>query len=207
VFLQHSTGPHTMMIGTYGLLAKVTPFYTSGAGTDSYAEYNVDANYSYMLDDDNMFMAMAKYTRDDMTMHASHALGNAGNTNNHLNSIMLMGMWTYRQTYNLTIGWNKMSGSRDAILYNGAGEYDPASPVNPITGSANGSPNTNSFLFEADYVPFGKGTVKTDPYLNMRFSLQYWAYTQFNGATSNYDGAGRSPEANNTLYFVGNLMF
>jgi hypothetical protein len=62
-------------------------------------------------------------------------------------------------------------------------------------------------LFETDYVPFGKGVAGSDPYLNLRLSMQYWAYTQFNGAYKNYDGYGRSPEANNTLYFVGNLMF
>jgi hypothetical protein len=98
-----------------------------------------------------------------------------------------------------------MSGSADMALYNGAVEYDGT--IDPIFGSANGSPNTNAFLFEADYVPFGKGTSGTDPYLNLRLSLQYWAYTQFNGSRTDYSGVGRSPEANNTLYFVGNLMF
>ena len=116
-----------------------------------------------------------------------------------------MGMWTYKQTYNLAIGWNYMQGSTDLALYNGAAGYDGS--ISNITGSANGSPNTNSLMFQADYIPFGKGTATTDPYINLRLSLQYTAYTQFNGAYTNYDGAGRSPEANNTLYFVGNLMF
>jgi hypothetical protein len=207
MYLQHSTGKHWMMIGTYGLAAKVVPFYQSGSGRDSYTEYNVDSNYSYMMDDDNMFMAMFKYTRDDMKMDASNSMGFADNTRNHLNSVMLMGMWSYQQTYNLTVGWNKMSGTTDTILYNGAGGFDPTNGVNPITGSANGSPNTNSFLFEADYVPFGKGTSRVDPYLNLRFSVQYWVYTQFNGATTNYDGSGRNASDNNTLYFSGNMMF
>jgi hypothetical protein len=210
MFLQHTTGPHWMMLGTYGLAAKVIPYYQSGNGTNSYQEYNVDANYSYMMNDDNMLMAMAKYTRDNMTMNASYAQGFASNSKNHLDSVMMMGMWTYKQTYNLSVGWNYMSGSADMVLYNGAGGFDATSGnngVNPITGSANGSPNTNSFLFEADYIPFGKGTSMTDPYLNLRFSLQYWAYTQFNGSSTNYDGAGRNAAGNNTLYLVGNIMF
>jgi hypothetical protein len=209
MFLQHNIGPHTMMIGTYGLAAKVIPYYQNGNGTNSFVEYNVDTNYSYMLNDDNMLMAMAKYTHDTMSLNASHALGYASNSSNHLDSLMMMGMWTYKQTYNLSVGWNYMSGTADMALYNGAGDCDPevGCEVNPITGSANGSPNTNSFLFEADYVPFGKGTSKVDPYLNLRFSLQYWAYTQFNGASTNYDGAGRNAAGNNTLYFVGNIMF
>jgi len=207
VFLQHNTGPHNMMIGTYGLLAKVTPFYTSGFGTDTYEEYNFDANYSYMLDSDNMLMAMAKYTYDSMQMSASNGMGYANNTSNYLNSVMVMGMWTYKQTYNLAVGWNNISGSSDLALYNGASAYAGGGAINPITGSNNGSPNTNSFLFELDYVPFGKASYKTDPYINLRLSMQYWVYTQFNGSTYNYDGAGRNADANNTLYFVGNLMF
>ena len=197
VFLQHTVGQHNMMVGAYGLVANVVPQYVGGFGTDHYVEYNADANYSYMMDDDNMFMAMFRYSRDDYTMNASQAMGISQNGKNHLNTYMLMGMWTYKQTYNLSIGWNKTSGSSDSYLYGS----------DPIVGSANGSPNTNAMLFEVDYVPFGKGTSVSDPYMNLRLSAQYWAYTQFNGGYSNYDGAGRNPEANNTLYFVGNLMF
>jgi hypothetical protein len=204
MYYQNIAGPHTMMLGTFGLMANVIPYYQRGFGTDSYQEYNIDANYSYMLDDDNMYMAMARYTRDQMTMRASNQIYGS-NTSNYLNSFMVMGMWTYKKTYNFTMGWTYMQGSADMALYNGAAGFNGS--VSSITGSANGSPNTNSLMFQADYIPFGKGTAGADPYINLRFSLQYTAYTQFNGAYSNYDGAGRSPEANNTLYFVGNLMF
>ena len=208
-YLQHSIGSHTMMIGTFGLAANVTPYYTSGFGTDNYTEFNADSNYSYMMNDDNMFMAMFRYTRDNMKMGASSAMGASSNIYNNLDSSMLMGMWTYRQTYNLAVGWNRMSGSADATLYNGAGDNIGLGYQGPtaLTGSASGSPNSNSFLFQADYVPFGKGTSKVDPYLNVRFSAQYWVYTQFNGATMNYDGLGRNASANNTLYLVTNIMF
>ena len=208
-YLQHSIGSHTMMIGTFGLAANVTPYYTSGFGTDNYTEFNADSNYSYMMNDDNMFMAMFRYTRDNMKMGASSAMGASSNIYNNLDSSMLMGMWTYRQTYNLAVGWNRMSGSADATLYNGAGNNIGIGYQGPtaLTGSASGSPNSNSFLFQADYVPFGKGTSKVDPYLNVRFSAQYWVYTQFNGATMNYDGLGRNASANNTLYLVTNIMF
>lgn len=205
MFLQHSVGAHTMMIGTYGMAANVIPYYNMGMGANYYVEYNADANYSYMMDDSNMLMAMVKYTHDSMNMGASQVQEFSSNNSNYLDSVMMMGMWTYKQTYNLTVGWNYMKGSSDIHLYNGAG--DGFNGVQAISGSANGSPNTNSFLFEADYVPFGKGSFAADPYLNVRLSLQYWAYTEFNGAAKNYDGAGRNATGNNTLYFVGNMMF
>ncbi len=204
MFLQHNTGKHWMMVGAYGLQANVYPYYQQSSGTDSYVEYNADANYTYMMDKDNMFMGMLRYTHDNMKMNASQALGYASNSSNYLDSVMMMGMWTFRQTYNLAFGWNFMKGSADTIMYNGGPNF---SGVNPITGSVNGSPNTNSFMVQLDYIPFGKGSIVTDPYVNLRLSLQYTAYTQFNGSTNNYDGNGRNPEANNTLYFVGNFMF
>ncbi len=40
------------------------------------------------------------------------------------------------------------------------------------------------------------------PWLNTKFSVQYTAYTRFNGGNSNYDGAGRTASANDTLYLL-----
>ena len=208
MFYQTIEGPHTFMIGTYGLSGNVSPSYDAGGPLNSYTEYNVDSNYWYMLDDDNMLMAMFRYTRDAMEMGAGKQGGYSSNSGNNLNATMLMGMWTYKQTYNLTFGWNDQWGSSDLCLYNGGGCSGGAAPtIDPINGSANGSPNSNSFMVEADYIPFGKGHSELDPYLNVRLSLQYWAYTTFNGASSNYSGSGRSAEDNNTMYFVTNVAF
>jgi hypothetical protein len=44
------------------------------------------------------------------------------------------------------------------------------------------------------------------PRRDVRLTLQYTAYTTFNGAGSNYDGFGRNAKDNNTLYFVLWLM-
>jgi len=204
-FVQHITGPHTMMVGSFGMAGNVTPSYVAGAGSNAFQEFNFDTNYSYMMDNNNMFMGMARYTRDNMTLNASQSMGLSTNNQNNLNSMMMMGMWTYKQTYNLSAMWNYMKGTTDMGLYNGGATN--VADINPISGSANGSPNSNYFMLGADYVPFGKGTVKTDPYTNLRFSLNYYAYTQFNGASNNYDGQGRSATQNNTLYLVGNWMF
>jgi hypothetical protein len=49
-------------------------------------------------------------------------------------------------------------------------------------------------------VPFGKFDSFAKPFLNMRFGLQYTAYTRFNGGSTNYDGFGHSAHDNNTLF-------
>ncbi|MEY2680335.1 MAG: hypothetical protein RL661_566, partial [Pseudomonadota bacterium] len=76
-----------------------------------------------------------------------------------------------------------------------------------VSGSRTGSPDSQFFQLQFDYVPFGKGTAVTDPYMNLRFSLQYTAYETFNGASQNYDGKGRNAADNNTLYLATYLMW
>jgi hypothetical protein len=195
-----------LMVGTFGLAGNVAPSYNSSGPTNYITEFNFDSNYMYMLDKENMFMVMTRYTRDGMTMSGSKQLGYAANASNNLNQIMAMAMYTYQQTYTLSFMWQDTWGSKDLCLYNGGcAAYQQG--VGAVTGSANGSPNSNAFLTEIDYVPFGKGNFVTDPYMNLRFSLQYWAYTTFNGGGNNYDGNGRSAAANNTTYFVTNINF
>jgi hypothetical protein len=71
--------------------------------------------------------------------------------------------------------------------------YSPDS----VGGSRTGSPNSNGFILEADYLPWEK----------TKISLQYTIYNKFNGAHSNYDGFGRNASDNNTLYALVWLMF
>ena len=211
LYWEQHFGPHRLMVGTFGLTANTAPslqgsvpgqnYSVATTGTNSIQEYNFDANYHYHVDDENMFMVMWRFTRDNYNNSASYNMGYTANTTNSLNYDMLMLMWTYKQTYTVTFGWNDMWGSSDQYLYNSGGEGCQ------FTCSANGSPNTNSFMAQFDYVPFGKGTFTTDPYFNLRFSLQYTAYTEFNGAAQNYDGYGRSAGQNNTTYFVTNVAF
>jgi hypothetical protein len=58
--------------------------------------------------------------------------------------------------------------------------------------SANGSPDTRGWVAELNYLPW----------LNVKLTAQYTAYSKFNGAGTNYDGVGRNASDNNTLYLV-----
>ena len=81
--------------------------------------------------------------------------------------------------------------------------YAPA----PVSGSANGKPNSNAFILEADWVPFGKADSWGAPFANLKVGLQYTIYTRFNGGTTNYDGFGRNASGNNTLFLYAWLEF
>jgi hypothetical protein len=64
--------------------------------------------------------------------------------------------------------------------------YAPAA----LTGSNNGSPDTNGYIFQFAYWPWQ----------NVNLDLNYAGYAKFNGASSNYDGADRNASDNNTIY-------
>jgi hypothetical protein len=60
-----------------------------------------------------------------------------------------------------------------------------------------GAPNSNGILAEVQFMPW----------LNTRFAAQYILYSKFDGAKTNYDGAGRNAADNNTLYLMTWLVF
>ncbi|MDR3535418.1 MAG: hypothetical protein P4L71_02850, partial [Acetobacteraceae bacterium] len=114
-----------------------------------------------------------------------------------LNQIRANVAYWYQNTYGVTLGWQKTWGPANPLSY-GPGE---------LTGSANSKPNSNAFIVEADWVPFGKADSWGAPWANVKLGAQYIAYTQFNGSSSNYDGSGRNAGANNTFLLFGWLAF
>lgn len=196
LWLEHTTGPHVFMLGSYGLQANIFPQYQTSAGTDGWVDWNLDTNYMWMMGDHSV-MLMGRYTQDQMTLNASKALGYSSTVNNSQSNLMLMAMYTLQQTYNFAFSFNNIGGTSNPAM------FAPA----PVSGSLTGSPTSQYFQLQFDYIPFGKGMVQTDPFLNLRFSLQYTAYETFNGASRNYDGYGRSAADNNTLYIATYLMW
>ena len=67
---------------------------------------------------------------------------------------------------------------------NRPGLYAPA----PVSGSLSGSPDSNGVILELDYFAPWKYAIIPN------VSLQYIIYNQFNGAGTNYDGFGQTPQ-------------
>src|SRR5450830_1265122 len=83
--------------------------------------------------------------------------------------------------------------SSDATLY--AGLQDDGTGTgnmipNPGSGSMNNNPDTRIVIPELFWMPMQYA----------RVGLQYYKYNRFNGASSNFDGAGRNAKDNNTLF-------
>ena len=186
IFLHSNINPATSAFASTGAL-----------GHDSYTDYAMDGGYQYTGDGTHIVSLLGIFDHEHQNLTGTFNAESASQASNDLNQIRLTATYYYQQTYGVTASWQKTWGTPDPGL------YAPA----PLTGSANGKPNSNAFIFEADYVPFGKADSWAGPWVNLKLGVQYTLYTQFNGGTSNYDGSGRNAGDNNALYVFAWMIF
>ncbi|MDE2609394.1 MAG: cytochrome C, partial [Burkholderiales bacterium] len=186
-------GPNSLMVGTYGMIADRYPDNTiPGTPTDRFSDYALDAQYQFITLS-NAFSVQATWIHEKQNWSASYASGGIGagptpsNPNDNLNTLKVKASYYYLRKYGATLAYFSTTGTADPGL------YAPA----PVTGSANGLPDTRGLIFEVDYLPVPQA----------KLSLQYTWYLAFNGAKSNYDGNGRNASDNNFLYMSGWFVF
>jgi hypothetical protein len=195
-------------VGGLFMHAEVNPpsgqtFQTDGSmGRDFYTDFAVDASYQYLGDGPHIFVLQGIFTHEIQNLKGTTGMFNAENgtafsAHSHLDQIRVNASYWYENTYGFTAGWQKTWGPANPVL------YQPAE----LTGSNNSKPNSNAFIFEADWVPFGKVDSPLAPHLNLKLGVQYIVYTQFNGGTRNYDGFSHNSSGNNTLFLFAWLTF
>jgi hypothetical protein len=193
----HAWGAHTLMIGTSGMNAKVfdDPLDTSDASTvHHFRDVGVDAQYQYLLDP-HAVTVQAAYMHDNHRYPAflagqpvTDADGNAlpdTNLRDHANVFRAKASYVYAARYGASLAFFNQTGSTNSALYDSTRVY----------GNISGNPAVRGFTSEVFWTPV--------QYL--RIGLQFTAYDKYNGATHNYDGAGRNASDNNSLflYFWG----
>ncbi|MBI1179567.1 MAG: cytochrome C [Alphaproteobacteria bacterium] len=195
--LTHDWSQQSASIGTFGMIADVYPDDLHLSGTDKYTDIGFDASYQWLGDRKDIISANLSYVHEKQDRTGSYALGLAANPRDTLNELKANLSWYHDNAYGLTAGFFRTSGSADPLLY----------PVEDITGSRLGLPDTTGYVLQADWTPFGKADSWGGSWANLRLGLQYTGYTKFNGAGSNYDGAGRKASDNNTLFLFSWLAF
>jgi hypothetical protein len=188
--LQHEwdSGAQSAMVGAYGFNARKYPDPTQPTGlTDSFHDLGFDAQYQYVTDLHRVG-AQLNFIHERQLLDATFAAGGSSNPSDHLKTLNAKLTYYYLMKYGVTLGYRKTTGDTDAGLYSNG---------DPIDGSANGSPNSAAVILELNWLPWR----------DRRFSLQYTAYTRFNGGSTNYDGFGRNAHDNDTLYFVAWFPF
>jgi len=187
---EYDWGKNSWEVGTMGLYSAVNnPTTPAGnainvslqnASTDKFLDAGLDSEYEY-IDDDDQFSVDARWIHENQTLDASFAAGLASNHSDELDSVSLNATYFWHRKFGGTLGFFDLSGSDDPLYY----------------GNFKGNSNSTWGLAEVDYVPW----------LNVKLGLQYTAYMKFNGADSNYDGAGRSASDNNLLFLYLWLAF
>jgi hypothetical protein len=180
VGLQHVWPSTYAMIGTYGFAARIFPSGVTGP-TNDYTDAAIDAQIEHKAKI-GMWIGRAAFIHESQTLSAFLAAAPPGAANLHETLSTLRTNLTLEPSlrYALTAGYFQTTGTSDAII------FAPAS----VTGSRTGSPNSRGEI----------GELAINPWQNTRFGLQYVVYNLFNGASNDYDAAGRKAADNNTLF-------
>ncbi|HSN22105.1 MAG TPA: cytochrome C [Usitatibacter sp.] len=209
----HDWGPHSAMLGTFGLDTKVYPDPTDPTGSTShYRDVGVDGQYQYILDP-HAVTVTASYIHEHVDYADSLAnqpapldpdgsLGLAPtNASDTLKIFRAKASYVYDARYGGTLSYFDVTGTSNSALQTSA--YDPANPgtlldgSEGVTGNLTGNPGTSGWTIEGFWTPV--------QYL--RVGLQYTMFNRFNGASSNYDGFGRSAKDNDTLFAYAWVAF
>jgi len=208
--LEHRWKNHFFTLGTYGMQADIFPSGERSGPTDRFTDIAFDAQYQFMgtIEPEDppehekpggenkpkagkhIITAHATWIHESQDRKANVLLGNTANRSDSLRSFKLDLNYYYRShvgDIGGSIGCFSTTGTTDHLLY----------PAGPLDGSRTGSPESSGYILGAEYRPWEK----------TKISLQYIVYDRFNGARSNYDGAGRNASDNRTLYAVLWLMF
>ena len=195
-------------IGATYMQSNVNPvsdvLQTDGSmGRNHYRDYSIDGGYQWLGDGTHIVTFLGTFTHEDQNLEGTTAAFNEANgttfsPKSNFNAIQLTTSYWYRNTYGISFSWQNTWGPTNPALY--------TTGVN-LTNSANGKPDNNAFIIEADWVPFGKEDSWLRPWANLKLGIQYTIYTMFNGAAKNYDGFGRNASGNNTLFMFAWMAF
>ncbi len=190
--MERMVGEGRWEVGTFGLAADTYPGRDSSAGHDRMVDFGLDTQYQISKGPHDV-TASASWISERQNWDASSLLGKTGNAADTLHAFKATVNYLYDKTYGVTGQYFSITGGEDPVLY---------------SGSATGSPNSDGFILQANYLPFNKGGGPSFwPRSNVKLTLQYVFYNRFDGARTNFDGAGANARDNNTLYLEAWIVF
>jgi hypothetical protein len=179
---QNDDGKTNWQVGAFAFFPRIFPGNDSSVGSDHFTDIGVDASYLYTEPQGDVYSLNARYTHEHQTLDASSALGLALHSGNTLQEVHLDASYYWQNKVGFTVSPFVVWGSSDPLLY---------------ADSRTFSPNSDGVMFQIDYTPMGDNPPLER--FNLRVGLQYTVYGKFDGASSNYDGAGRDASDNNAL--------
>jgi hypothetical protein len=175
-------------VGTYGMHMKSTPNAVTGL-MDGYTDYAFDFQVDRVLPQfkNDVVSLRGTYIRENSFLIATFDQGGAAVPGHRLNTAQIEAEYHFGTRFSATAGYFNITGTADPLLFAQA----------PVSGSANGSPASNGYLLNASWWP----------QQNVELAAQYTGYLRFNGASTNYDAAGRDANGNNSVYLLARFIF
>ena len=192
IAMEKMIGDARWEFGTFGMAARTYPGRDSSEGKDRILDWGFDTQYQ-VSSGTNEITALASCIYEKRNWDASEALGSTSKTSGSLWNLNATLNILHDKTFGGTVKYFLVDGTSDDLLY---------------SNSEKGSPASDGFIFQASYMPFNKnGGPSFWPKSNVKLSVQYTLYNRFDGARTNYDGAGSNARNNNTLYLEAWIAF
>jgi hypothetical protein len=179
-------------VGLFGFDAAVQPDRSADTPRNRFNDVGIDAQYQFLGTREHVVTLQGSFLREHQRRDAMVAAGEAANLQGTLHESRLNASYHFRQSWGLTLGHFVTSGTADSTLY---------------AANAGNVPDTMGNVIQADWTPFGKEDSWGSPWANLRLGAQFTQYTKYNGASRNYDAAGRNAADNNTLYLFAWTSF
>lgn len=187
--LQQQWGPHTVEVGTYGMIAKVwQDINDRSLGTNRYRDIAYDARYQYLQGDHSASASTTFIKEKKDWSGAALAAGETSNASDTLKTLRVDFHYYFQRKWGGGLQYFRTTGNNNAIAYDTGDD---------LTESANGSPNARGWIPELNYFPVQ----------NVKLALRYTKFQQFSGASTNYNGNGRNASDNDTIYLLGWFLF
>jgi hypothetical protein len=180
---EYDWGKNSWEFGTLGMYAALeNPTTPAGnainlslqnAPTDRFLDMGLDSEYQF-IDDENQVSIDARWIHENQNLDASYSAGFATNKSDQFDSADLTASYYWHRKLGASLSFFNISGSNDPLYL----------------GTVSGNSNSSWGTAEIDFVPW----------LNVKLGLQYTVFMRFDGASTNYDGAGRNASDNNLLY-------
>jgi hypothetical protein len=185
---QTSSKNNYLEVGGYGMHVKTTPGAITGL-QDGYTDWAADFQYDRTIPQfkNDVLSIRGTYIRENSSLLASLAAGSAAQVSHHLNTAQVDAEYHFGTKVSGTAGFFDVTGTRDPLLF----------AQTAVSGSANGAPQSNGYTLNLSWWPAQ----------NVDLAAQYTGYFRFNGAQTNYDGAGRNATSNNTVYLLARFVF
>ena len=188
---QHDVGGGTLEVGAFGMQTSIYPALDRSLRlTDNYTDLGLDASYIRTLANGDLVTVNARYLHElqdrrytcALVLQQQSASAPGCPTGNTLSDIR----------GDVSYYWQDKIGATVAV-------FDTVGLANPTLYAGNRTfrPDSTGVMLQLDGTPFGAAPLAKR--FNGRVGVQYILYARFNGAGSDWDGAGANASDNNTL--------